>query len=135
MSFFTAQLDALRRDGPARFARWDAALFDAVAAGPARTFARRLAKQADAAEVFAGYLRLVEEGIGRGVVRRAGPGPGGWTNVLERLLLHTLPEQLHDLSPADRLPRSSTPGTSARGCCASRPGSIATSGPASTAPS
>ncbi|HEX5269755.1 MAG TPA: hypothetical protein VFW33_04670 [Gemmataceae bacterium] len=84
-------LDELRRDGPRRFARWDAALFEALVAGAAQDLAGRLGGDADADTVLGAYLGLLHQGVGLAVVRRAAPGPEGWGSYLERCLVEQIP--------------------------------------------
>lgn len=86
-----------RRAGPRRFARWNADLFDALAAGPVRALAESLPD----ATVLAGYLRVLQEGIGTGVVRQAG---GAWSNFLEQCLIDLVPVQLPLLAAAEHMP-------------------------------
>src|SRR5262245_61023973 len=83
-----------RRAGPRRFARWSADLFEALAAGPVKALAEALPD----ATGLGGYLNLLQEGIGPGVVRQAGGGT--WSNFLERCLIELVPEQLPRV-PAD----------------------------------
>jgi hypothetical protein len=88
------RLDELRRDGPRRFARWDAALFEALVAGPGRTLAAALVGQPDAVAAVAAYLSLLHQGVGTAAVRRAGAGADGWGGFLERCLLEQVPALL-----------------------------------------
>lgn len=94
-------LARLRDEGARKFSRWDANVFDAIATGPAAALAQKLAGQPDAEAVFAAYLRLVQQGIGSAVVKHAAPGPAGWSNFLERLLVDAVPARLTEL-PAER---------------------------------
>ncbi len=98
-----ATIDRIRTEGRRAFARWDAALFDAITAGPAAELARRLGTQSDADAAFGGYLRLVQQGIGSGLVKRAAPGASGWSNFLERLVVEVVPDRLADVAPERRL--------------------------------
>ena len=98
-----APVAALREEGPRRFGRWDAKLFDAVVSGPANTLAERLAGQPDADAVLAGYLRLVQQAVGRGVLKQAAADPGGWSSFLERLLAEVIPAKLAEVPSARRL--------------------------------
>ena len=93
----------LREEGPRKFSRWDAAVFDAIATGPAAALAERLAGQPEADTLFAAYLRLVQQGVGSAVVKHAAPGPAGWSNFLERLLVEAVPVRLPELAPERRL--------------------------------
>jgi hypothetical protein len=97
------QIAELRADGPRRFSRWDARLFDAVVSGPADVLAEALRGQPDADGVLAGYLRLVQQGVGTGVVKQVAPGPAGWSNFLERLLVELVPARLPSVVGAKRL--------------------------------
>jgi hypothetical protein len=97
-------LTQLRDDGARRFARWDAAVFDAVARGPAAALAERLDGQPDADTVLNGYLQLVQQGVGLGLLKSAAAGDGGWSSFLERLLVEVVPARLPEVAPARRLP-------------------------------
>ncbi len=90
------ELTALRADGPRRFAGWDAAAFDAAAAGPARELAATLADEPDAAAAVVSYLRLLHQAAGTGVLTAGGRG-----SLLERLLLDVAPQRLKEV-PAGR---------------------------------
>jgi hypothetical protein len=89
----------LTADGARRFAGWDPGLFAALVEGPAA----RLAAATDSVTV-AGYLRLLQESVGTGLVRRAAPGPDGWTGFLERCLVERVPALLPATSAGNRLP-------------------------------
>jgi len=93
----------LRADGPRRFSQWDAGVFDAVVSGPATALAARLDGQPDADGVLTGYLRLVQQGVGTGVLKQVAPGAAGWSNFLERLLVEVVPTQLPSVAAAKRL--------------------------------
>jgi hypothetical protein len=97
-----ATLADLCRDGPLRFAGWNAAVFDAVAASPAVMLADRFRGQPDADAVVAGYLRLAHQAVGTGVLTRSSAGVRGWGSFLERLVAETLPAGLPDVAPARR---------------------------------
>jgi hypothetical protein len=96
-------LAELRREGPRRFAGWDAGLFDAVVTGPAAALADALLGQPDAGPATAGYLRLAQQAVGAGRLRRA-DGAGGWAGFLERCLVEIVPALLPHAAAADRLP-------------------------------
>lgn len=96
-----ALADELRADGPRRFSRWDAAAFDAAVAGPASALAAAVGPTADA--VVGGYLRAVQQAVGRGVMRQIAAGTTGWTNALERLLAESVPAGLAAVPVAKRL--------------------------------
>jgi len=96
-------LAPIRDEGPRRFSRWDAAVFDAVATGPASALAERLAGQPDANAVLRGYLNLVQQGVGSGVVKHAVPGAAGWSSFLERLVVELVPVRLPEIAPERRL--------------------------------
>lgn len=100
----TDTVERVRTDGPRAFARWDAAVFDAVARGPAAVLARHLNGDDDAARAFDSYMRLVRQGVGAGLLTRAAPGAAGWSSFLERLLLEVAPAQLADLPAERRVP-------------------------------
>src|SRR5207244_416561 len=78
-------------EGPRRFARWDADLFEAVVAGPAAALRQALDGQADIGPTLAAYLRLAHQGIGIGSLRRARAEAGGWASFLERCLVELVP--------------------------------------------
>jgi hypothetical protein len=88
------RLDELRRDGPRQFARWDAALFEALVAGPLGVLAEGLNGQADAGAVLAAYLGLLHQGVGSAAVRRAEADTAGWSNYLEHCLVEQIPALL-----------------------------------------
>src|SRR4051794_1358012 len=93
-------LERLRREGPRRFARWDAALFEAVVNGPAVTLAAGLADQPDRDATLAAYLTLAQQAVGTGVLRQPFSG-GRWTGFLERCLVELVPALLPAV-PGDR---------------------------------
>lgn len=96
-------LSRLRDEGPRTFSRWDAAVFDAVASGPAAALAERLAGQPGAASALDGYLRIVQQGVGSGVVKHAEAAAAGWSSFLERLLVELVPARLPEIAPDRRL--------------------------------
>jgi hypothetical protein len=95
-------LTQLRNDGPRRFARWDAALFDA-AADRATVLAKQLHGQPDAEAVVAGHLHLLQQGVGTGALRQAATGQR-WTSFLERCLVEAIPTLLPRVKAGKRLP-------------------------------
>jgi hypothetical protein len=97
------RLDELRKDGPRRFARWDADLFQALVAGPLCALAA-LGNEPDAEAVLAAYLGLLHQGVGTSAVRRAAAGPGGWHCFLERCLVEHVPTLLPRVPAGKRLP-------------------------------
>jgi hypothetical protein len=99
MTIAGATLTLLRDEGPRAFSLWDAGAFDAIASGPAATLAERLADQPGGGAVVESYLRLVQQGVGSGVLKSAAPGPGGWTSFLERLIVETIPARLPEIAP------------------------------------
>jgi hypothetical protein len=99
-----AQMSApLREEGPQRFARWNAALFEAVVQGPAAVLAAALAGQPDAEAVLSGYLRMIQQGIGTGALRQA-TAAAARTTFLERCLIELIPALLPEVKPGWRLP-------------------------------
>src|SRR5947209_19956457 len=78
-----------RREGARRFAGWDDAAFDALAAGPVAALAAALREEAG--PVLDAYLALLQQGVGSGVLRRATAGPDGWGSFLERCLVERVP--------------------------------------------
>jgi hypothetical protein len=93
----------LRRDGPRRFARWDGALFDSVAAGPATALRDALGDQPDAGPVLTAYLRMAQEAVGTSALLRAA-ADGPWTGFLERCLIELVPALLPREKAGRRLP-------------------------------
>jgi hypothetical protein len=98
------RLGELSKDGLRRFARWDADLFQALAAGPLHALAAALGNEPDAEAVLAGYLGLLHQGVGTSAVRRAAAGPGGWHCFLERCLVEHVPTLLPRVPAGKRLP-------------------------------
>jgi hypothetical protein len=98
------RLDELRHDGPRRFSRWDASLFEALAAGPFLALSEAIDGQADAGPVLAAYLALLHQSVGCAGVRRASAGPGGWATYLERCLVEQVPALLPSVPAGKRLP-------------------------------
>jgi hypothetical protein len=96
-------LEQIRREGPRRFARWDADLFEAVVAGPGAVLAAALRGQADAGPALDAYLRLVQQAVGTGALHRATAGPGGWTSFLERGLVERVPALLGGVQAGKRV--------------------------------
>lgn len=96
-----ALADELRADGPRRFSRWDTAAFDAAVSGPVAALAATLGQQADT--VVSGYLRVVQQAVGHGVLRQVAAGASGWTNALERLLVESVPASLAAVPSTKRL--------------------------------
>ena len=92
---------AIRDESARAFARWDPAVFDAIVSGPASVLAERLGQEADTA--LGGYLRLVQQGVGRGLVKHATAVPSGWSSFLERLVVELIPERLPEIAPDRRL--------------------------------
>jgi hypothetical protein len=103
MTIPATTLAQLRDEGPRRFSRWDAAVFDAVVSGPVLALAERLAGQPDAHSVITGYLNLVQQGVGSGVVKHAVPGATGWSSFLERLVVELMPARLPEIAPERQL--------------------------------
>jgi hypothetical protein len=93
----------LRRDGPRRFARWNAELFDAVVSGPAHTLGEGLGDSPDSGPVLCSYLQLVQQAIGVGVLQQAGGG-SRWATFLERCLMERIPALLPRVKAGARLP-------------------------------
>ena len=96
------ELASLRRDGPRRFARWDATAFDSVAAGPARALATALEGEQDATVALVSYLRLAQQAAGIGVLTRTEDGNGPRGSLLERLLLDVVPRTLAGVPAGQR---------------------------------
>jgi hypothetical protein len=94
-------LAELRQQGRRRFARWDEAVFDALAAGPAVVLDDGLRGQPDAAAVLAAYLRLAQEAAGTGLLRPATAAGRG--TFLERLLVELVPTFLPVVPAGERL--------------------------------
>jgi hypothetical protein len=98
------RLDELRRDGPRRFARWDAALFEALVAGPAHALSVALNGEPDAGDVLSAYLGLLHQGVGITAVRGAEAGREGWNSYLERCLVEQVPVLLPRVASGKRVP-------------------------------
>jgi hypothetical protein len=96
-------LASIRDEGPRKFSRWNATLFDAIAASAATALAERLAGQPDADAVLNGYLRLVQQGVGSGIVKHTVPSSTGWASFLERLVVEMIPARLPEIAPERRL--------------------------------
>jgi hypothetical protein len=93
----------LRQDGPRRFARWDAALFEAVVRGPAVALTAALDEQPDRNAAVAAYLALAQQAVGTGLLRQASPG-GRWASFLERCLVELVPALLPAVPANRRVP-------------------------------
>jgi hypothetical protein len=104
MTISATVLASIRDEGPRKFSRWDAGVFDALVDGPAVALAGRLTGQPDAGSVLAGYLQLVQQGVGTGVLKQAVVGKTGWSSFLERLLVEVVPARLPEIDPGQRLP-------------------------------
>lgn len=100
---FEGRLNELREEGARRFARWDGGLFDAVVRGAGHTLAEKLAGQDNRGKVLEAYWRLVQEGVGAGLLRQAAPTAVGWSNFLERCLVELVPERLATVRPDRQL--------------------------------
>jgi hypothetical protein len=92
----------LRRDGPRRFAQWNAELFDTVASGPARALGKELGDSPESGRVLSGYLQLVQQAIGVGALHQPGTG-ARWTSFLERCLIERIPALLSRVKTGERL--------------------------------
>lgn len=103
MTLPAATFARLRDEGPRRFSRWDAAVFDAIASGPATVLTERLAGQPDADSILGAYLRFIQQGVGSAIVKHATAGPTGWSSFLERLFVEVVPARLPELAPERRL--------------------------------
>lgn len=96
------------REGERRFSRWDRELFRAIVFGPGQRLAVAIDGSADAAPLFLGWLKLVEEAVGLGYVRPgilASPDKLALApeNLLELLLLDLLPGKLAGCPPQGRV--------------------------------
>lgn len=95
------------REGERRFSRWNGDLFHAVVYGPGKRLAGSIDGSPDAATIFLGWMKLVEEAVGLGYVR-----PGiivsedklafAPENLMELLLLDLLPGRLGAMAPNGR---------------------------------
>lgn len=97
------RLDELRKDGPRRFARWNANVFEALVTGPLFVLSESLNGQADAGAVLTAYLGLLHQGVGITAVRRAEAGPVWWSSYLERCLVEQVPALLPRVPAGRRL--------------------------------
>lgn len=100
MTATEATVAKFRDEGPRAFARWNPAVFDAVAVGPVQALAQRLGGQPAADATLAGYLRLVQQGVGGGIIKQAS---GAHSSFLERLLVELIPARLPEIAPERRL--------------------------------
>jgi len=96
---------AVAQDGIRRHARWDAALFAEVARGPGQAVWQAVQGGPQAEPVFAAYLRLVQEALGAGYLRRsAEDAKPRWPNFLTFCLVHLIPQTLAQVPEPARLP-------------------------------
>ncbi|MCA9068264.1 MAG: hypothetical protein KDA84_05040 [Planctomycetaceae bacterium] len=97
-------------EGARQHASWEGSVFDALGAGPAGELWEGLQKSGGKAElqtqVYEGYLRLIQEGVGRGYLQQA--TGGNWSNLMELILVQFVPEQLPSIKPAKRLEELAT---------------------------
>src|SRR5262249_37678353 len=105
---FATMIEETGREGRKRYARWDAALYQALCGGPARKLWDRLQGQAQAAQVFAGYMELAREAVGAGYIlppKEAGtPARPECANFLAFCLVQLIPERLASVAVAKQLP-------------------------------
>jgi hypothetical protein len=92
--------EELEEAAAGRFVRWDAALWNQVVNGPARSLIEGLAGEGQAAApIVQSYLRLACEGIGLGYLI---PGESGAANVFTLAFLELLPRLLPAVPPGER---------------------------------
>lgn len=97
---------AVAQDGPRRHARWDAAHFQEVADRSGKEVWQAVQTEPQAESVFTAYLRLVEEALGAGYLRRSATDGAGtsWPNFLSYCLVHLVPVALPRVPERERLP-------------------------------
>jgi hypothetical protein len=96
------------REGKRRFSRWNHDLFRAIVYGPGKRLAGSIDGSPDAAPIFLGWLKLVEEAVGLGYVRsglvtaedKLAFAP---ENLLELLLIELLPNKIGACAPQGRV--------------------------------
>lgn len=108
---FDAAVAAASRDASARHAAWDAAVFNALADGPARALWARIRDEPLASRALAAYLSLLREAVASGYVRGAAwtdahrrDGSTPWRSCLEYCLVAGVPDGLPPLAPGQRVP-------------------------------
>lgn len=93
-------------EGSRQHASWNEGVFEALCSGPAAKLWEMLEGEGNKPDlhrpVFEGYLRLIQEGVGRGYLQRT--TDGAWSNLMELVLVQFVPEQLPSLKPNRRLP-------------------------------
>lgn len=103
---FESLTAAIARDGLRKYARWDTELFAEVTCDAGRAVWHTVQDGPQAEPVFHAYLRLVQEALGAGYLRRPAAGNGsGWPNFLSFCLLDLVPRALPRVPEAERLPR------------------------------
>lgn len=95
------------REGKRRFSRWDQDSFRAIVFGPGKRLAESIDGEPDAAPIFLGWLKLVEEAVGLGYVRSGLVTPEDKCafapeNLLELLLVDLIPNKIAAGSPQGR---------------------------------
>jgi len=96
---------AVAREGKRRHARWDGALFDEVACGPALALWKSLKDQPQPESVLSAYFQLVQEALGTGFLKRAdGAALRQWPNFLTLCLVHLVPASLAAVPNSERIP-------------------------------
>lgn len=96
-------------EGARRFAKWDAALYADLCAGPAKRLWKRLASKPSGAAVLDAYLTLAAEAIGLGYIDRAGfdafsEGQPA-TNLIALCWLDQIPKKSFDGNPKAQIER------------------------------
>jgi hypothetical protein len=102
---FSNLIAAVAREAPRRHACWDARLFDELAEGPVQTLGEGLQGQPQAEAVLAAYLRLVEEAIGAGYLKRYDRVPAErWPNFLAFCVARLIPISLARVPGNEQIP-------------------------------
>lgn len=96
------------REGKRRFSRWDQDSFRAIVFGPGKRLAEAIDGSPDAAPLFLGWLKLVEEAVGLGYVRSgliAADDKLAFApeNLLELLLTALIPNKIGVCPPQGRV--------------------------------
>ncbi len=102
---------AVARDGPRQHARWDAGLFEELARGAALAVWQAVQGRARAEPIFRAYLRLVQEALGAGYLRRevaetgSSRPPLAWQppNFLSLCLVRLIPRSLPRVPEGEQL--------------------------------
>lgn len=103
-AIFEQTVAAIAHEGPRKYARWDADHFQQLAAGPAQALWCSIKESSQAEAILAAYLRLLEEGIGGGYLKRTNGAAAPWPNFLTFCLVKLVPGGLAQAPAKQRLP-------------------------------